>query len=75
MNERLKELVTQSKIHMVSEPRVEEFVDLIINDILEIINNPVNYNSCTYTTFDLSKGQCVASELAKRINEHFGNKQ
>ena len=48
MNERLKELVIQSKIHMVSEPRVADFVELIVNDILEIINNPPHTNQKYY---------------------------
>ena len=34
MNERLKELAIQAKIQMVSEPRLQEFAELIIKDVM-----------------------------------------
>lgn len=33
MNERIKELAVQAKIQMVSEPRLQEFAELIIKDM------------------------------------------
>lgn len=33
MNERVKDLAVQAKIHMVSEPRLQEFAELLAKDI------------------------------------------
>jgi hypothetical protein len=38
MNEKIKELAIQAKIQMVSEPRLEEFSELIINDVIEYLH-------------------------------------
>ena len=37
MNDRLKELAKQARIHMISEPRLQEFAELIIADAIEIV--------------------------------------
>lgn len=40
MNERLKKLATESMIQMVSEPRLEKFNEVIIQDCIQtLINN------------------------------------
>ena len=76
MNERIQELAEQCH-HRYSEHNIDldKFVELIISDVLGILADSKNFNNCTYTTFDLSQGQCVTTELAKKIKEHFGNKQ
>ena len=71
MNKRLTELVQQAKIQMVSEPRLEQFADLIINDIYAILDESQTYNACTWTTFDLSTAQCVAEQIKIGIKQHF----
>lgn len=38
MNERIKELAVKAKLHMVSEPRMQEFAELIIQDCVDIVN-------------------------------------
>jgi len=38
MNERIKELAAKAKLHMVSEPRMQEFAELIIQDCVDIVN-------------------------------------
>lgn len=71
MTERIKELAVEC-YNPYSNFDHEKFAELIIKDIKLIIDDPKNYNRCTYTTFDLDKGKCVASELTIKINEHFG---
>jgi hypothetical protein len=40
MNERLKRIATEAMIQMVSEPRLEQFNELIIQDCIQtLINN------------------------------------
>ena len=75
MNERIKELAVDAKIQMVSEPRLQEFADLIIQDCLQIIGNSVNYNKCMYTTYDKNIADCTSSELIKKIKANFGTTQ
>ena len=36
MNKRIKELAVQAKLHMVSEPRLEEFATLIVQECMRI---------------------------------------
>ncbi len=76
MNERIQELAEQCH-HRYSEHNIDldKFVALIISDVLDILADSKNFNKCVYTTFDSSQGQCVTTELAKKIKEHFGNKQ
>lgn len=77
MNERIKELAKQAGAQGIVNRDfidVEKFAELIVNDIIEIMSDPINYNRCTFTTFDESQAKCVASELAIKINQHFGTK-
>jgi hypothetical protein len=89
MNEQIKKLAIQAGLYVdlngepwpkwlgaeECEVAYQKFAELIITNIINIIDNPKNYNRCTYTTFDLDKGKCVSIELTKTINEHFGTKQ
>ena len=77
MNERIEKLIDDAKLTAVSEmfeADLKKFAELIVNDIIEIMSDPINYNRCTFTTFDESQAKCVASELAIKINQHFGTK-
>ena len=71
MTERIKELAIECYNPYSNFDR-EKFAELIIKDIFNIMSDQKSYNKCTYTTFDLDKGKCVASELIKNINQHFG---
>ena len=87
MNERIQELAEQAKkysierldetgeLHKYYDVYFEKFAELVISDVLDILADSKNFNKCVYTTFDSSQGQCVVTELAKKIKEHFGNKQ
>jgi hypothetical protein len=87
VNERIQELAEQAKkysierldetgeLHKYYDVYFEKFAELVISDVLDILADSKNFNKCVYTTFDSSQGQCVVTELAKKIKEHFGNKQ
>lgn len=46
MNKRIKELAAQSKLHMVSEPRMEEFALLVMQECARtILDSPDRYRS------------------------------
>jgi hypothetical protein len=88
VNERIKELVRQAGLTQAKDFKsgdevknfvfgngLEKFAELIISDVLDILADSKNFNKCVYTTFDSSQGQCITIELAKKIKEHFGNKQ
>jgi hypothetical protein len=66
MNERIYELAVQAKIQMVSEPRLQEFAELIIKQCAEIADTEQSTAAgCGYIT--KTKGM--------RIKEHFGIEQ
>jgi hypothetical protein len=87
VNERIRELADQAQkysierldetgeLHKYYDVYFEKFAELVISDVLDILADSKNFNKCVYTTFDSSQGQCVTTELAKKIKEHFGNKQ
>jgi len=58
MNERLKELAVQAKIQMVSEPRLEEFAELIIN-------------ACCCMMLRMEE-KYPANLMAKQIKQYYG---
>lgn len=66
MNERIYQLAVQAKIQMVSEPRLQEFAELIIRECANIADyEKPNNVGCGYIT--KSKGIL--------IKEHFGVKE
>ncbi len=80
MKERIRQLLNEATVGLepdlslqrtVTLNEMEKFAELIIQDILDIIANPMNYNRCVYTTFDASQARAVAEELSKKIKEHF----
>ena len=60
MNEHLKELAIKAKIQMVSEPRLQEFAELIINECADIVTNQGRF-----LKYD---------ELSSKIKQRFGIK-
>lgn len=60
MNEHLKELAIKAKIQMVSEPRLQEFAELIICECANIV-----YNEGRFLKYD---------KLSAEIKERFGIK-
>lgn len=50
MNEKIKELAIQAKIQMVSEPRLQEFAQLIIAECIKIVE-PSEYHKVWAQSF------------------------
>ena len=74
MNERIKELATESQ-PPYGNFDYQRFAELVIKDIVDIMSDQRTYNRCVYTTHDLDKAGCVVQEIIKVINEKFGTKQ
>jgi hypothetical protein len=66
MNERIYELAVQAKIQMVSEPRLQEFAELIVKECVEQSMSIGRYNTPSGITPDLS----IA--IAVGLKKHFG---
>jgi len=70
MNTRIKELALKC-YNPYSNFDHDLFAKLIIEDIMQIIDDPKSYNRCIHTTHDLDQAKCVASEIAKKIYEDY----
>lgn len=90
MNQRIQELIKQSAVPTeqaqkyaesknLVEPNekldVEKFANLIVDECLQIINNPVSYNKYVYTTYDKEQATGFAKTLSDKIKEHFKDTQ
>lgn len=72
MNEKFKSMITECyRPYAVEQVDYEKFAGLIIDDVLKIMSDPVNYNRCVYTTHDADQAACVAIALCNKIKEHF----
>lgn len=73
MNERIYELAVRAKIQMVSEPRLQEFAELIIKDCIDKIetyripvgNSAAGEMACEWT-------YAALKEIRDDIKENFG---
>lgn len=80
MSERVKELEKECWSHRVDGVLVDghlhfdtkKFADLIIDDVLAILADRKNYNSVLYTTWDVSRADCIVHDIAKAIQTKFG---
>ena len=57
MNERIYELAVQAKIQMVSEPRLQEFAELIIQEMLQTCEDHPTW---------------TGRMIGEQIKQHFG---
>lgn len=69
MQKRLTELAVQAKIAMVSEPRLQAFADLIVNDLAEAVEE--TGKQCAYTTHDLGVVDCTIAKCVDVVKNHF----
>lgn len=69
MNERIKELAVQAKIQMVSEPRLQEFAELIIKECI----NACETADTTFarTTYDRDMGFTTKALCIQAILKRF----
>ena len=72
MNNRLKELVVEC-YNPYADFDYEKFANLIVEDMINIMSDPQNYNRCVHTNFDLDRAMCVASELSLKIKKLYEN--
>ena len=69
MTELINELAIKAKIQMVSEPRLQEFADLIVDECLQLLKS---YNTkCAITTYDQMMVECTRMRLIEGLREHF----
>jgi hypothetical protein len=69
MKEKIKEIATQSKIQMVSEPRLQEFADLIISECIDAIRT-INKNHAR-TTYDIDLVESTIARCADNVKARF----
>jgi hypothetical protein len=69
MNEKLKELAIEAKIQMVSEPRLDNFAELIIAECIKSIEE--EGRSSTYTTFDKAMADTIIAKSILSIQNKF----
>ena len=71
MQKRLIELATQAKIGMVSEPRLQEYATLIMEECITVLKTENNVKHCAYTTFQLGIVECTIERAENAIRNHF----
>ena len=69
MREKIKEIAVQAKIQMVSEPRLENFAELIIAECITAIEE--SSKSATYTTYDKGVADTIAARAIQSIQNRF----
>lgn len=70
MNEKLKELAVQAKIQMVSEPRLNNFAELIIAECINAIQDG-DFRDIVYTTHDRAYVQGIKERCMNSIKTKF----
>lgn len=70
MNEKLKELAVEAKIQMVSEPRLDNFAELIIAACISAIEEG-DFRDMIYTTHDRGYAQGIKERCIKSIKDKF----
>lgn len=74
MNEKLQTMLMECYSHYaVKQIDHEKFAKLIIEDVLKIVSDPVNYNKCVYTTHDADQAACIVFEISNKIKEKYGD--
>lgn len=68
MNNRIKELALEC-YNPYSNFDHEKFAKLIIDDVINIMSDPITYNRCVHTNFDMNRAQCIVADIIKKINE------
>ncbi len=70
MNQKIKELALKAH-NPYSNFDHDLFAKLIIEEVMQIMNDPKTYNRCVYTDHDLNQAKCVVAEISKKIYEEF----
>jgi hypothetical protein len=73
MNDKIEELAIKAKIQMVSEPRLQEFADLIVLACIDAVRNTGTH--CALTTYDLGVVTCTIQRSVKTLEQTFNIKK
>ena len=74
MQKRLTELAIQAKIGMVSEPRLQEYGMLVMEECINVLKNEHSVKHCAYTTYQLGIVECTVEKAEQAIRNHFKDK-
>ena len=76
MNEALKELAVKAQVeHCISHVRLEEFAELIVQDIINVLESKNEIRHIASTTFTLSVIEGTIEKSIDAITEHYGMKK
>jgi hypothetical protein len=76
MNETLKELAVKAQVeHCISHVRLEEFAELIVQDIINVLESKNEIRHLASTTFTLSVVEGTIEKSIDAITEHYGMKK
>ena len=69
MQRKLYTLAEKAKIGMVSEPRLQEFAELVIEECITAIKETPRH--CAYTTYDSGVVECTIQKAVETVKNHF----
>ena len=77
MNERIKQLAKEADLKLDDLPDnilipLEDFVESIVQEVINIIQDQKSYNRWIYTTFDLDQAKGVVIDVVKSIKQRLG---
>ena len=77
MNERIKQLAEEADLKLDDLPDnilipLEDFVESIVQEVINIIQDQKSYNRWIYTTFDLDQAKGVVIDVVKSIKQRVG---
>ena len=76
MNQNLKEIAVKAQVeHCISHVRLEEFAELIVQDIINVLESKNEIRHSAYTTYDSSMVESTIEKSINAITEHYGMKQ
>lgn len=71
MNPEIKEIAVKAQLeHCVSHVRLQEFADLLVYKVLEVIQN-TDTRALVYTTFDRSMVQGTLERVEREVLQNF----
>ena len=65
------ELALQAKIGTGSEPQLQEYGMLVMEECINVLKTEHSVKHCAYTTYQLSIVECTVEKAEKAIRNHF----
>jgi hypothetical protein len=76
VNEKLKEIAVKAQVeHCISHVRLEEFAELIVQDIINVLESKSEIRHIASTTFTLSIVEGAIEKSIDAITEHYRMKK